>query len=270
LPHCYALPPLTFENIVSNAIFARAYIIQALRWLPCSTTVPAHGAHAQKPVTRSTYFSAIERFLSGVESPLYRRLAPRSGTLHGCPVHACPTSEMPVESFENSRSTNGDTRITPRSAALVGGVLVLFGLYAIVAGLGVVRVRFSPGVQPWVVVAAGAMFMLAGLSVINGRSSYGAPYHGKDPGREVPFHVQLIGLLLSLSVLGLMCAIFVWVAFGPGERHFSTWSTFSGRPLPVEASERPGRIAFGICAGILAALLILSGVGGIRRLRAAR
>jgi hypothetical protein len=155
--------------------------------------------------------------------------------------------------LRNSTTTNASAH----RATVLGGVFVIFGLYAIVAGLGFVPVRASPGVRPWVVVAAGAMFMLAGLSFIN----------GKDPERERSFHVRLIGLFLSLSVLSLMCAIFAWIAFGSGERHFSTWSSLAGRPLRVESSERSGRIAFGICAGILATFLILSGVDGLRQLR---
>jgi hypothetical protein len=63
--------------------------------------------------------------------------------------------------------------------------------------------------------------------------------------------------LLGLGIVMLILAILGWVAFGPGERHFTASSSFS-RESPV--SETSGRIAFGI--GFV--LLLVISLYGIR------
>jgi hypothetical protein len=112
-----------------------------------------------------------------------------------------------------------------------------------------------------VVIAVGLMFLLAGLSIIN----RGVFDGGVSDGR-----LTVVSYFLSLAILALICGVFAWAALGSGERHFSSWSSFAGHTLAGQPSERFGRIAFGICGGFLALLLVLTGVSGARHLRRAR
>jgi hypothetical protein len=169
----------------------------------------------------------------------------------------------------NAQSRGRSTQLTPRGAMVLGGIFVLFGLFPILAGLGLVSVRFPPGIRAWVVVAAGSMFTLAGISLINNALAGGVqPDGGLADG--APFAARLVGYLLGLAILSLMCVLFAWTAFGSGERHFSSWMSFAGRSLPTQSSERSGRIAFGICAGFLAVFLAFTAVGGAKQLRRGR
>jgi hypothetical protein len=160
--------------------------------------------------------------------------------------------------------------LSPRGAIVFGSLFVLAGLVPILAGLGVVPIQSAPGVRPWVVVAAGSMFVLTGLSLVNNYGPAGGLRDGGLPVAGSRFAARLAGYLLALAIVGLMCAIFAWIAFGSGERHFSTWLSFAGRPESVASSERSGRLAFGACAAFLAALWALFAVSGARRLRGAR
>jgi hypothetical protein len=158
-----------------------------------------------------------------------------------------------------------DLQVNRRRARLTGGAFVLSGVYLILAGLGFVSVRFSPGVRPWVVVAAGAMFALAGAAIIN-NSAFG-DLEGVGAAKNAPFAARIVGYLLSLAIPGLMCVLFAWIALGSGERHFSSWTSVAGHPLRGQNSERFGRIAFGICAAFLALFLVASAAGGARLFR---
>lgn len=168
--------------------------------------------------------------------------------------------------YQNGPLRQRTTQLTRRGAIVLGGVFVVFGLVPIFAGLGLIPVRFSPGVRPWVVVAAGSMFTLAGVSFIN-NSALGGRQPDGNLADGSPFAVLLAGYLLNLAILGLMFTLFAWIAFGSGERHFSSWSSVAGLPLSARTSERWSRMAFGICAGILGVSLLFSAIAGAKRLR---
>jgi hypothetical protein len=80
------------------------------------------------------------------------------------------------------------------------------------------------------------------------------------------FMFRFLPRLAAASALIALCAfiaIFNWIAFGPGERHFTrTTSTTSGAVSSAKkapASELEGRLVFGIVAGLLD-LMIIAGV----------
>jgi hypothetical protein len=157
--------------------------------------------------------------------------------------------------------------LTPQGGIVVGSVFVASGLIAILAGLGVIPMRMSPGIQPWVVVAAGSMFALAGLSMINGYGLGGGIQEDGDLAATAPYALRVAQYLLGLAILGLMFTVFAWVAVGSGERHFASWMTFAGHRSRPASSERFGRIAFGACAAFLGLFFVLSAVAGAQRLR---
>ena len=147
------------------------------------------------------------------------------------------------------------TPLTPRTAAAFGSAFILSGLWPILVGLGAVKVRLPPGIQPWVVAVAGAMFIFAGLSIVNSYAFGGG--------------ATVLRYLLHLATIGSMFTVFAWIAVGPGERHFNTWLSFPAGRLRGNDSERFGRIAFGICAGFLAILFLSVCASAVKRLRGA-
>ena len=63
-----------------------------------------------------------------------------------------------------------------------------------------------------------------------------------------------------------MFAVFAWIAFGSGERHFSLSMSIPGFSTSAHSSERSGRIAFGIGAGFMGLFFVLAALSGAKRL----
>jgi len=157
-------------------------------------------------------------------------------------------------------------QLTPRGAILFGTLFIAFGVYPVLAGLGVVHGRSAPGVQPWVVVATGSMFIFGGLAIINAYAIAGGTQANGDLSATAPAAVRIAQYVLGLGIVGSMFAVFAWVAFGSGERHFSSSISIPGLSMPTHSSERAGRIAFGIAAGFMGLFLVLAAVSGAKRL----
>jgi hypothetical protein len=85
----------------------------------------------------------------------------------------------------------------------------------------------------WVVAAAGATFLLAGIAAIKS---------GGQAGPHVD-HSAGYGLIIAL-LLTCFGAVASWVAFGPGERRFDGQLDAGGGLLPFEIGEVIGRILF--------------------------
>jgi hypothetical protein len=64
---------------------------------------------------------------------------------------------------------------------------------------------------------------------------------------------------MAVAIIGLLGVAATWVAFGPGQRHFTGSGSFLG--------ETGGRTMFGIGAVLIWALLVAMVVTGLRRLR---
>ena len=89
----------------------------------------------------------------------------------------------------------------------------------------------------WVVGAAGAAFLLAGLSMF------------------VQGQRLLAGLLLALMMTAF-AATFMWVSFGPGERQFSSTVSIPFLSFSRAGSEGIGRLCFAPGALGMAALAV--------------
>ncbi|HSU94145.1 MAG TPA: hypothetical protein VLI43_10585 [Gemmatimonadaceae bacterium] len=159
-----------------------------------------------------------------------------------------------------------NSSLSPRGAVVFGIIAMLCGVYPVLAGLGVVHVHPAPGAQPWVAVAAGSAFILAGLAIINGYAIGGASQADGSLPDSAPLFVRVTQYVLGIGILGLMFALFAWVAFGPGERQFSSSISLPFWSGSDHSSERSGRIAFGIGAGFMGLFLVVSVVSGARRL----
>ncbi|HVX40929.1 MAG TPA: hypothetical protein VHB25_15270, partial [Gemmatimonadaceae bacterium] len=69
---------------------------------------------------------------------------------------------------------------------------------------------------------------------------------------------------------GMMLAIFAWVAFGRGERHFSVGIGIPGLWAGTRGGDMTGRVAFGFAAVLIAILFVVAGIAGAKQLRRSR
>ena len=148
----------------------------------------------------------------------------------------------------------------------MGLLFMVCGIVPVLGGLGMIDARPAPDVAPWVVVAAGAMFVLAGLAIINGYALWGDPAPDGDLAADAPFAAKLIQYLLGTSIVGLMFAVFAWIAFGPGQRRFATSMSLGGAATSAQSSAHTGRIVFGVGAVLIGAFFVMATVSGAKRL----
>jgi hypothetical protein len=114
------------------------------------------------------------------------------------------------------------------------------------------------------------MFGVAGLVIILDYGVAGGVGPDGDFKPGTPFAIRAANLVLGMTILGLLVAVFGWVSFGSGPRRFSStlWLPFMTRQWA--SSELSGRIVFG--AGTLLMVVMFVGctyVGIERLLRAA-
>jgi hypothetical protein len=157
-------------------------------------------------------------------------------------------------------------QLTPRGAIVMGILFIAAGAFPVLISLGIVQGHPAPGVPSWVGVAAGSMFILAGLAIINGYAVAGGTQPNGDLSAGAPFLARVVQYLLGVAIIGLMFAVFAWVSFGPGERHFSSSVSVPGLSLSGHSSERSGRIAFGIATVLIGSFFALATVCGAKRL----
>jgi FtsH-binding integral membrane protein len=136
-----------------------------------------------------------------------------------------------------------DTRkMSPRARFFMALAFFLFGgfLFSFVFGW----IPKSPSQTPtptWVLAAAAAMFSLAGVMIL------------------LIENERLAWLRNLVSWLLVVCLAipFNWVAFGAGERHFSSSSSFLGVTSSGAPGETEGRIVFGLFALLMDLMVVL-------------
>lgn len=138
---------------------------------------------------------------------------------------------------------NGD-KLSPLGRLFVGLLCLMCGLFPILAGLGVgaFDVGRAPGVPDWVVIAAGGIFVLAGVAIMADSAGFGV----------------VAGLACALG----LAAVGNWMAFGPGVRNctmtLTGWWTSSRL-----VGDLPCRLVFGwgaVVTDVLVLLLLLSAI----------
>jgi hypothetical protein len=161
-------------------------------------------------------------------------------------------------------------QLTPRSAVLFGLMFMAAGVLPILAALGMLATPLTRGTPAWVGVCAGLLFILGGAAIINGYAIAG----GAGPDGDLPpgttFGVRLVQYVLGLGICGLFTAIAGWIAFGKGERHFSTTLNLPFLTQHGIGNEWMGRVVFGLGAILVAAFTVVLSVVSVRRLRNAR
>ena len=157
------------------------------------------------------------------------------------------------------------SKLTPRSAILWGLFCVAISAVPILGGFGVIDLKPEPGTPRWICVAAGGLFFLAGLSLIVDGASGAIGPDGQIRTDGPPwFHV--FQSLIGLGIVGTMGAVMSWIAFGPGERHFSSTVSLPFGSWHPASSDTTGRWAFGIAAVLIWCIMAGVIVVSVRRL----
>ena len=102
--------------------------------------------------------------------------------------------------------------LSARATAWVGALFGVVGLVILLVALRVIPSEESKFQAPhWVVGAAGLAFFLVGILLLTT-----PPAQTPEAAARTTWRTFLLGT----GVVGAMAAIFNWVAFGPGPRHF--------------------------------------------------
>ena len=135
------------------------------------------------------------------------------------------------------------------------------GTMPLLALMGILPTRAPrPDDAPaWIGLAIGLAFFLAGLMVIV-RSFAGMPDSSTEPAETAPRALRIFYDLIVTPIPILLALLFTWVAFGPGERHFtmSLGSGGTGVAMPVNG-QIFGRAMFGagaVLAWIMVAFML--------------
>jgi hypothetical protein len=153
-----------------------------------------------------------------------------------------------------------------------GLFMATLGAFIVAGASGLFGATLHPtdGTPQWVGICAGGIFLAGGLAVVVQSLAAAKPMPDGSMSPDAPLWIQRISFALCLSIVGSFVAIFMWIALGPGERHFSGGTSFGGVQVTEtfggHANEWFGRAAFGAGA-VLAALMFLAFlIGGARRL----
>jgi hypothetical protein len=156
---------------------------------------------------------------------------------------------------------------------------IFWGLFAAAMGAFIVagasglfghQLHTTDGTPQWVGIFAGAIFLAGGLAVMLQSLPAAKPMPDGSLSPDAPRWVQGASLALALFIVGSFAAIFLWIAFGPGERHFSGGASFGGihatGDFSGHANEMIGRVMFGAGAVLACVMFIAFLISGARRL----
>jgi len=115
----------------------------------------------------------------------------------------------------------GEQQLSRGGAVAIGIVFIAAGVMPILIGAGVVHPDGNT-TPPWVAFAVGLLFVSAGLAIIVDYAIAGGVGPDGDLVPGTPFAIRVANLVFGLAIVGLMTAVFGWVAFGSGPRAFST------------------------------------------------
>jgi hypothetical protein len=141
------------------------------------------------------------------------------------------------------------TPAMPRGNYIYAALAVATGVYFFFMGARLLPIPGGPSNlhgPHWVVLCAGVAFFLAGVAIAIQTAGHADATTGDLPA-NAPRWMGAAQYLISLTIFVCFGLIASWVAFGPGERHFSGTFEFAG-PATNAAI---GRTAFGVGALII-------------------
>lgn len=134
----------------------------------------------------------------------------------------------------------------------MGLLAVAIGTLPLLSAVGILPSRPpAPGDAPvWIAAAIGLAFFLAGVvAIVQSFASAGGS--GGELSATAPRTLRAVYDLMVTAIPVALAALFSWVAFGPGERHFSVSGGSGGTAGAMSASgggDMIGRMAFGMGA----------------------
>jgi len=135
--------------------------------------------------------------------------------------------------------------------ALWGGLVALAGVMVILAALDVAPFDQANRHAPrWVVMLAGGLFVLAGVVV----------WTQGSPGAQAAGHAVAYAMVIGLA------AVADWVAFGPGTRACTYTLSLFGFATWRRAPDLECRIAFGLGALMVNAIVLMMTADAARRM----
>ena len=132
----------------------------------------------------------------------------------------------------------------------MGLLAMAVGTIPLLAVLGILPTRPpAPGDDPaWIGGAIGLAFFLAGVVAIV-RGFAGADDSSGELPQTSPRPLRAVYDLIAMPIPVLLAMLLSWVAFGPGERHFSVAGGSGGMGIATTGGgDIVGRVAFGFGA----------------------
>ena len=136
------------------------------------------------------------------------------------------------------------------------------GAYFILVGAGFLPVPGGPSNLHgplWLLVCAGLAFFLAGVAIAI--QTFGHANAVGELPADTSRWMRVLQYLIGVVIFGCFGAIASWVAFGPGERHFSGTFLF----FDPATNAAIGRTAFGIGAVIIWLCTAAVAASGLRK-----
>ena len=140
-----------------------------------------------------------------------------------------------------------ETQLTRRRAITIAILCLACGVGPVLGAIGVGPFHLSPGVPPWMGAAAG-----------------GTNADGSLPP-NTPSPIRFIQTASGLGIVVVMGAMATWIAFGRGERHFSQTVVLPFTAYHAGSGELSGRIAFGIAALLIWAIVVTGTVAALKK-----
>jgi hypothetical protein len=153
-----------------------------------------------------------------------------------------------------------------------GLFMAAIGAFIVAGASGLFGASLHPtdGTPQWVGIFAGGIFLAGGLALVVQSLAAAKPMPDGSMSPDAPLWMQWISFALCMFIVGSFVAIFAWIAFGSGERHFSGGASFGGVQVTGtfsgHANEWLGRAAFGFGAVFAALMFIAFLISGARRL----
>jgi hypothetical protein len=166
-----------------------------------------------------------------------------------------------------------ETASSNKSNIFWGLFAAAMGAFIIAGASGLFGLDLHPTQETpsWIGICAGAIFVAGGLAVMLQSLPAAKPATDGSLSPDAPDWMQRASLALGLFIVGDFAAIFLWIAFGPGERHFSGSGSFGGIRMTEtfgggHSNEMIGRAAFGVGAVFACLMFLAFLISGARRL----